>query len=171
MSYHEVLYCCPQLNCGFFSNVERHDLTETTRAMAKRGSEDLKKLSELQSSLVRPWTQQLSPPSDSFTLLSHIKKPLYRRLLMTSRCPWSRSNEHNKSVRRGKERLCKELNSPLTTNNTILRQSLSCTLRVNAESCSCAETPTNLNRPRKNSVRPRYCRPSFPLMNWRTKSH
>lgn len=31
----------------------RHDLTETTRAMAKRGSEDLKKLSGLQSTLVR----------------------------------------------------------------------------------------------------------------------
>ncbi|KAG6812108.1 hypothetical protein H0H92_004337 [Tricholoma furcatifolium] len=30
-----------------------HDLTETTRAMAKRGSEDLKKLSSLQISLVR----------------------------------------------------------------------------------------------------------------------
>ncbi|KAG6892048.1 hypothetical protein C0993_005082, partial [Termitomyces sp. T159_Od127] len=28
-----------------------HDLTETTRAMAKRGSEDLKKLSALQASL------------------------------------------------------------------------------------------------------------------------
>ena len=30
----------------------RHDLTDTTRAMAKRGSEDLKKLSALQTSLV-----------------------------------------------------------------------------------------------------------------------
>ena len=30
----------------------RHDLTDTTRAMAKRGSEDLKKLSSLQTSLV-----------------------------------------------------------------------------------------------------------------------
>lgn len=32
--------------------VFRHDLTDTTRAMAKRGSEDLKKLSALQASLV-----------------------------------------------------------------------------------------------------------------------
>lgn len=30
----------------------RHDLTETTRAMAKRGSDDLKKLAALQSTLV-----------------------------------------------------------------------------------------------------------------------
>lgn len=32
---------------------KRHDLTESTRAMAKRGSEDLKKLSTIQASLVR----------------------------------------------------------------------------------------------------------------------
>jgi len=31
----------------------RHDLTETTRAMTKRGSEDLKKLAALQATLVR----------------------------------------------------------------------------------------------------------------------
>ncbi len=31
----------------------RHDLTETTRAMTKRGSDDLKKLSALQGTLVR----------------------------------------------------------------------------------------------------------------------
>ncbi|KIL67719.1 hypothetical protein M378DRAFT_185337 [Amanita muscaria Koide BX008] len=35
-----------------------HDLTETTRAMAKRGSEDLKKLSALQSNLVGILPQQ-----------------------------------------------------------------------------------------------------------------
>jgi hypothetical protein len=29
-----------------------HDLTETTRAMAKRGSDDLKKLAALQATLV-----------------------------------------------------------------------------------------------------------------------
>jgi hypothetical protein len=33
--------------------VGRHDLQDTTRAMAKRGSEDLKKLSVLQTNLVR----------------------------------------------------------------------------------------------------------------------
>ena len=31
----------------------RHDLTETTRAMAKRGSDDLKKLAAMQATLVR----------------------------------------------------------------------------------------------------------------------
>ena len=31
----------------------RHDLTETTRAMVKRGSDDLKKLASLQVTLVR----------------------------------------------------------------------------------------------------------------------
>ena len=30
----------------------RHDLTETTRAMAKRGTDDLKKLAALQATLV-----------------------------------------------------------------------------------------------------------------------
>jgi hypothetical protein len=30
-----------------------HDLTETTRAMTKRGSDDLKKLAALQATLVR----------------------------------------------------------------------------------------------------------------------
>ena len=30
-----------------------HDLTESTRAMAKRGSDDLKKLAALQATLVR----------------------------------------------------------------------------------------------------------------------
>jgi syntaxin 7 len=34
-------------------SLHRHDLTESTRAMAKRGSEDLKKLSVMQASLVR----------------------------------------------------------------------------------------------------------------------
>ena len=46
------------LKCHFISpqliECTRHDLTETTRAMAKRGSEDLKKLSELQAALVSP---------------------------------------------------------------------------------------------------------------------
>lgn len=37
----------------------RHDLTETTRAMTKRGSDDLKKLSALQATLVRPRTRIL----------------------------------------------------------------------------------------------------------------
>lgn len=32
---------------------ESHDLTETTRAMTKRGSDDLKKLAALQAALVR----------------------------------------------------------------------------------------------------------------------
>lgn len=32
---------------------QSHDLTESTRAMAKRGSDDLKKLAALQASLVR----------------------------------------------------------------------------------------------------------------------
>ena len=35
-------------------NVPRHDITDTTREMAKRGSEDLKKLKVLQTSVVRP---------------------------------------------------------------------------------------------------------------------
>jgi hypothetical protein len=34
------------------NDLHRHDLTETTRAMAKRGGEDLKKLAALQASLV-----------------------------------------------------------------------------------------------------------------------
>ncbi|PPQ88403.1 hypothetical protein CVT25_011282 [Psilocybe cyanescens] len=42
-----VLYAANQVA----SLRQRHDLTETTRAMAKRGSEDLKKLSELQTAL------------------------------------------------------------------------------------------------------------------------
>jgi hypothetical protein len=38
----------------------RHDITETTRAMSRRGSDDIKKLSALQATLVRrglriPW--------------------------------------------------------------------------------------------------------------------
>ncbi len=38
----------------------RHDITETTRAMTKRGSDDIKKLAALQATLVRrglrtPW--------------------------------------------------------------------------------------------------------------------
>lgn len=33
--------------------IARHDLTETTRAMVKRGSDDLKKLASLQATLVR----------------------------------------------------------------------------------------------------------------------
>lgn len=45
--------------CGDATDVfglgHRHDLTETTRAMAKRGSEDLKKLTGLQATLVSPW--------------------------------------------------------------------------------------------------------------------
>jgi len=45
----------------------RHDLTETTRAMAKRGSEDLKKLSELQAALVRPCV----PTYDKVTKSNH----------------------------------------------------------------------------------------------------
>ena len=32
--------------------IQRHDLTETTRAMTKRGSDDLKKLAALQATLV-----------------------------------------------------------------------------------------------------------------------
>jgi hypothetical protein len=38
----------------------RHDLTETTRAMTKRGSDDLKKLAALQATLVRPGSH--TPP-------------------------------------------------------------------------------------------------------------
>ena len=40
------------LNLMLYLLYFRHDLTDTTRAMAKRGSEDLKKLSALQTSLV-----------------------------------------------------------------------------------------------------------------------
>jgi hypothetical protein len=35
-----------------FTRLTRHDLTETTRAMVKRGSDDLKKLATLQATLV-----------------------------------------------------------------------------------------------------------------------
>ena len=34
-------------------SIHRHDLTESTRAMAKRGSDDLKKLAAMQATLVR----------------------------------------------------------------------------------------------------------------------
>ncbi|KJA16949.1 hypothetical protein HYPSUDRAFT_46867 [Hypholoma sublateritium FD-334 SS-4] len=49
-----ILKLVDQLGTGKDSAALRkslHDLTETTRAMAKRGSEDLKKLSEIQASL------------------------------------------------------------------------------------------------------------------------
>lgn len=36
-----------------YNCMTRHDLTETTRAMVKRGSDDLKKLASLQATLVR----------------------------------------------------------------------------------------------------------------------
>lgn len=44
----------PPLGSHYSSRLahSRHDLTETTRAMAKRGSEDLKKLAALQATLV-----------------------------------------------------------------------------------------------------------------------
>ena len=47
--------CVPKLNYQLLTTNNglcRHDLTETTRAMAKRGSGDLKNLSALQASLV-----------------------------------------------------------------------------------------------------------------------
>ena len=62
------LYVVPYVyeRCCLSTNVKRsHDLTETTRAMAKRGSDDLKKLAALQVTLVSiQFHQHILFPSD-----------------------------------------------------------------------------------------------------------
>lgn len=78
--------------------------------MAKRGSEDLKKLSAMQTSLVR----SSSPPHylvlTSFSSL--ITRWHFRKHRMTSKCRWLHFNALNKSVRRNNVRSYKGLNWP-----------------------------------------------------------
>jgi hypothetical protein len=88
--------------------VNRHDLTETTRAMAKRGSEDLKKLSGLQSSLVRV-SYNIFLLGYNITF-SRIRRPHCKRHLMTCSFHWLRSSVHSKSAQKDKGQLFKESN-------------------------------------------------------------
>lgn len=66
--------------------IHRHDLTETTRAMAKRGSEDLKKLAAQQATLVRPLINHALSIISTIPIPSSTNAPLSRRPPMTSRC-------------------------------------------------------------------------------------
>lgn len=86
-------------------NYERHDLTETTRAMAKRGSEDLKKLFGLQSTLVCYTISQKHLVSQ--LCCSPIRKRPFRRPRMTSNCHSSHFNAHSRSARRDRGYWCR----------------------------------------------------------------
>ncbi len=77
-----------------------HDLTESTRAMAKRGSDDLKKLATLQATLVRPTHhpplhRTHDHPSSRGT------RPHCRRPLTTSNFPLSPSSARSRSAQNG----------------------------------------------------------------------
>ena len=60
-----------------FEPYSRHDLTETMRATAKRGSEDPKKVSMLQALLVRTTT---TPNPSNRTKISALPQPTKRQL-------------------------------------------------------------------------------------------
>ena len=84
------------------NNAYRHDLTDTTREMAKRGTDDLKKLALLQSDLVRVhfrWLPLSSNLSYPFPVRSHARKLLCRRHRTTFSSRSSRSSARSKSAR------------------------------------------------------------------------
>lgn len=74
----------------------RHDLAESTRAMAKRSSEDLKKLSTLQSSLVSKEELLLIDPLPTRMWFSPIRRLLFRKRRMICKCRWLLFNERSK---------------------------------------------------------------------------
>lgn len=92
-------------------NVYRHDLTDTTREMAKRGTDDLKKLALLQSDLVSVhdlWLPYLSSPSYSSPCAAApediIAKDLPRLSALACRVPARAAGQRGASAHRGRGR-------------------------------------------------------------------
>lgn len=85
----------------------RHDLTEATRAMAKRSSDDLKKLASLQSTLVSSPRSQLERTRIQRDLfpVSPTTRRHYRRHRTTYKSLLLPSSAPNKSARSVKEQL------------------------------------------------------------------
>jgi hypothetical protein len=81
-----------------YGSSRSHDMTETTRVMAKRGSEDLKKLAGQQANLVSVHDCLPCPRTDAFPSSSHTRRPRFKRHHTTCRCRCSHFSVHSRSA-------------------------------------------------------------------------